>query len=554
MRLTKISVCNWKRFARPYSLALKPYTVIKGPNGFGKSSLFEAILFALTNKPPQGFNLNTVRTDPTKRAWVELELQIESEVHSLQQGALLREFGEGKSVAQLTMDGKMIAGSNGEIAQWLGQMVQMEVLSALWTADLSTSAVLQPKFFHGNLLERTLEPARLSLAYAKSARRKILMDLKTWEAQLVECDESVDTIQERLDALQGELAALLQQGYGDVPRQVLVAAMAAKDAAEALAHMERPMLGEVDLPRLKRVKQQEGALEARLQVELSKVESWVSRFDRKQLLELARMAGEGVCPICGQPVHSSPVGNLQAELDRAGFDAQLVSRLQDDLQLARSVTDATLQDYERYMQLERAVAACPQWERVLQAHDSRVQEISASIRAYQQKLRDASAMAGVRSSMEAARARLPELESMVQEIGAWISQTATAGMQQLCRMAGSMISGINARYHGLAVDDAGNFQIIVQSPDLTLNAIPVLQLSSGERVMVALCLILCMHRLFLPGMPMLFDETFAHLDVENLQRVQRLLQQQHAQILVITHDDQWPESGEGEVNQLAGAV
>ena len=66
-------------------------------------------------------------------------------------------------------------------------------------------------------------------------------------------------------------------------------------------------------------------------------------------------------------------------------------------------------------------------------------------------------------------------------------------------------------------------------------------MSNGEKTMVALALLIAIHNLFTPDIPLLFDETFSALDHENLLQVQKFLSKQDFQIFVITHDMTWEE-------------
>ncbi|MEI2420148.1 hypothetical protein V6O07_07725, partial [Arthrospira platensis SPKY2] len=88
----------------------------------------------------------------------------------------------------------------------------------------------------------------------------------------------------------------------------------------------------------------------------------------------------------------------------------------------------------------------------------------------------------------------------------------------------------------------GAYYVIIMDKNLgSVNILPVFALSSGERTLVALSMIMAVHKLFFHESPLLFDEALNALDRENLGEVKKMLMEQNMQKFIITHDQFWME-------------
>ena len=64
MFIKKLEVENWKCFEKKKIFNFEKHMLLSYRNGYGKTSIMQAIEFAIFGKAPLGFNFNTVRYDP----------------------------------------------------------------------------------------------------------------------------------------------------------------------------------------------------------------------------------------------------------------------------------------------------------------------------------------------------------------------------------------------------------------------------------------------------------------------------------------------------------
>ena len=84
----------------------------------------------------------------------------------------------------------------------------------------------------------------------------------------------------------------------------------------------------------------------------------------------------------------------------------------------------------------------------------------------------------------------------------------------------------------------------MENEDGALILNPVVKMSTGEKTIISLSLILSIHDIIVPESPLLFDESFACLDSQNLEEVKRIVRnkvEEGTQIFIITHDTTWEQ-------------
>ena len=114
MRITKLSVRDFRRY-REFEVPLSPgLTVVHGPNEAGKTTIQRALELALTRKvTTTGADIDAARpwdaTDDDARPVIRLEFEIDDEEKGTQTGSLEKQFRGAKGTVLLQVDGQTIS-------------------------------------------------------------------------------------------------------------------------------------------------------------------------------------------------------------------------------------------------------------------------------------------------------------------------------------------------------------------------------------------------------------------------------------------------------------
>ena len=530
MILNHLEVENWKCYHKRKSFDFQEHELINARNGTGKSSIFEAVFFAITGKPPVGFNLNTVRYSDKKPCRICLQFE-----HSGDQMEVERIFGGVATQAVLRVNEMVVVENVKGLDAWFANTINMKVLSILWTTNLVSSDTLSAKFFTEAILEDALQdPNRIIAEYTGKIYRA------NREVNGYNPGEILDAkqIAADLELLEGRLKSQSAVKESDVAK----ARLAEKAAQELELLKDAPeLVKNVDIPAFKRLHGKIKQLKEALAEEMSKRDSIYSAFSSVELLKILEASEKsGKCVVCGGNFDQSHKKALQDELSLAGRSELKIESLRKDLEVAGSCTPERVQLYEQWQDAQRALNACLNWKETLDEFDQENSKLWEEFNRLQSQRTLAERQAEGLKRIEGLRADILDWKCKMEVVKEWVEEATQSYTEQLMAKAGQYLANINNRYKQIAIYGK-EFVVVVENEDFALNMLPVSRLSNGEKTMVALSLLFAIHNIFVPDIPLLFDETFVALDRENLEEVQRFLSLQKTQIFVITHDQTWQE-------------
>lgn len=531
MFLRNLKVQNWKCYKNSKQWNWDQHNIINSKNGTGKSSMFQAILYALTGKVPVGFNMNTVRYDENKAAQVCIEFDMGGHQYYVE-----RNFGGNNSV-KVEVDGTVVAESVRNVDAFLNDLLDGEILRLLWTDDLvNNSNIFSVKFFTETLLDDVLRDANAVSIHYTQRIRSANKQINSYQPNT---SLNIEMIKKEMDSIKEEL----REGQRRSNDREVSAALVAKQAFERMEQLEGADKGmeNVDIPKFKRLLPQKERLEKKLKQELEKRESVYSKFSLKELEKIANeSARNGKCVLCGGSFTEGHLKTLLEEMDHTGRSEQTINELKADLAVIEGCTKERVDRYEQWLSAKQMVERVPNWKSILEAFDQKTDQLWDRLNQLQKDLSAAERDLEEGRKVEALRKDVEGFEKKKATVEVWLEDARNGYTRKVMSKAGQYLNGMNGRYKSVDIYE-GTFVVVVEDENFALNLLPVARLSGGEKTMCALSLLLGIHSIFLPEMPLLFDETFAALDDENLSQVQSFLRKLDTQIFVITHDQRWVE-------------
>ena len=547
MFIEKIELENWKCFKNKKILSFKQHELITMKNGTGKTSIFQAIIYAIWGKTPIGFNLNSIRNDeklPCRvKIWFTMKFKSSEKIHhsginNESHCTIERIFG-GNNLCELIIDDTLIAESSRAIDSYMNKFLNYKIVNQLWTMSLIDSDMLRSDFFTKSVLEDMLiEPLSL-LNHFKSKNYSLNREISRFEA-INEKILDPKAIESKMEDIKKNLQ---KQVNGDINK--------AKLASEAFEKIEKSKSKIINLEKegkdynfaneYKRLYRSKDKIKKDFELESSKISSKLSYFNLNELNKIIKFSEEsGKCLICGEAINSNHIENLRNEMKLSGRSEEKLTSLKQQLDLLDSSDIETVNFIIDYYNNMNIYNRCKNFKEIIENYNENNDKLWNDFNKLQKDYSIALKQQEELKNIQNMRSIVEENKKKIVLINNYIDNFTNYYTNEFMNKASGYLSSINSRYKQICLYEK-NFYVIVEDEELALHMLPVARLSNGEKTMCALSLLFSIHNLLVPELPLLFDETFSALDRENLYQIQQFLSKQKSQIFIITHDKQWQE-------------
>lgn len=535
MFIKSIELENWKCFAKKVKFNFKKHELINMKNGTGKTSIFQAIVFAICNKTPTGFNLNTIRNDPNKscRIFISFDLNINGQIH---EATIERIFG-GSNLSELRIDGQLICESVRSIENYMNKLLNFNIVNQLWTQSLIDSDILRDDFFTKTLLNDILKEPLYLINYYSSEIYTLNRQINSYKFdQILDINE----IQNNINYIKKKLK---NRANGEIN--------AANEALNASINLEKikykcNKLIQKGLTlelanKYKILFPQKKNIEENLQKELHKENNIYSKFNKNELKKIISLSKElNKCIICNSYFDENHEKELINKISAENRSEEKINEYKEQLKLLNNFTLDDINLIIEMYEYEKKINSCPNYKEIINNYNEENEKLWKEFEELQEKYNKALKQQEDLKKVEELKSKLIEAREKKELINNYVKDATNYYTSNLLNKATQYFQTINSRYKQICMYD-GAFHVVVEDENLSLNLLPIARLSNGEKTMYALSLLFAIHNMLAPELPLLFDETFAALDRENLEQVQKFLKQQDTQIFVITHDKNWNE-------------
>ena len=356
--INHVKMINWRAYDEREVHFSPGITFIMGANGVGKTSILEAIAYALTGEPSTVKERGKLLRDPNKLATVRLSFSVDgqtylverSQSHSRAEGAKLTRLGDGKQLAsshtRVTAQIEQLVGVSADFLQRIIYMAEGDVFRFLdkppgQALDLQIRQVL-------GLTQ--LDEFVQALGMAEKEFKDQIRGLQNLLGDLDQLGVRKDSDFERhirdMDDRREQLLADLRSGQDEITRyrrenedlerlrQLLDRALPAlqRDPDIWQTAQQRPVLGLFTYLEAQELETQSTIQQC--QVDLARLEGEQSAYqDILDILEPYTGRAETLpCPVCGKPMTSSEregiIRDIRGNMDRiAGEARELDARL-----------------------------------------------------------------------------------------------------------------------------------------------------------------------------------------------------------------------------------
>lgn len=409
-QITGMTISGFKSYEKPTELVFGNPTTITGGNGRGKTSIADAIAFAVTGLPFFGERgLDRLHNEANPDVFVQMRfLDEDGAPHELtrtrQKDRMAIQY-DGYSVRQMDLSDMF-----GEKDVFLSIFNPLYFIEELGDEGKNLLEMYLPKVSQADVLVRLSEPVRLHLekedilspeAYLRARREKIrsLEEKITYitgqrdqaAAQKQHNAERRQSLPQRYDSLQKELAGLKEKQFAGLD----VAAMNEKLMECSERYSEARRDGQTDDAKLReqltalrekiaarRVEQYQSKYTHSLAEAQTRVQALSGQYNRDAAAYKALVPGVP-CPVCRRPITEDELPKIQEELRNSA--AAVLAQGQEQQAQIKELQELDQKARETFEQFQADDLA--KWGSDAQQLESKIQQLADDTAAQTESLR-----------------------------------------------------------------------------------------------------------------------------------------------------------------------
>lgn len=527
MKIDSITIENWKCFSDSFSTNLSTVEIISMPNGSGKTSLFEAIVYGLYGKTDAKLESYQNHKGQTK---ISIEFQMNDTNYRIE-----REFPNNKAI--MYKNGEKFKQGTREIFEYMNSMVNFGITKRLWfKGDIASTEVLNFKFFKEEILaEKLKDPSKLykiynSEALAKSKQMKSLNIAETRDIKDIQSD--IDDITSRLK----EKTNVTDMQYTRAV-QVKEANVKFDSLKKSLAEINFNPIDKATIQKWNNI--DIARYEALLQEEKNKmIDAQLSAVNQNALKSIiSSNDNSGKCVVCNGEWAENRSNYIKSILAKGFRDSSIISELEEKIAFKNSISKQDIDSSLEYYRLENDSNSMPNYEDVIANFNKENDLLWDKLNELNSEKERALYNQSLIDQFNKLKKEQKDAKEKVDFLKNYLNTATEAYTSSLLSRSSEILNNLNQRYSNISIaGEEANIMVTIDDEELYVS-----QISNGEKTIVALSLVVAIRDIFTPGMPLMFDESFATLDERNNLSIMDYLKGTTEQLFVITHNKEWKE-------------
>ena len=543
MLINKIHIKNWKCFVDK-TFSFDRQNIINQPNGKGKTSLFQAIIFCLFGKRPTGFNFTTLRNDITSDCIITINFVYNDKEGVQHDVTVRRQFG-ATNVVTLKQDGVLVCSSATSVFEFMNNILPYDIISVLWApGTLQSSSILQPDFLIKSLFNYVFRDPQKIEKYYKYELFNTNKKLKSFNVppNYKKLEDRLTTVESKINDIRGRI-----KKRGSSSNHQVNMAKAAEQANKELISMNitekipinicfefRNFVRNQDVSLLKK------QIKDDIDRENSKTTSILDKLPSNIVKFIKDESEKGKCIICDSDWDMSISEKIDKLISQGKIDHNKIKNLNNKLALL-SYNKKSVDDNIRYNELSSVVSKCPNFKEIIKNYDEDNNRLWDELNSLELEQKNILRQKEEYINYIKEKKKQEEIKNKLSVVQTYISDASEYYSNTMTENGSLILNNLSPKFEQVFLDE-GEYKI--SKVNYEMNSIDLLsaaQLSSGERTLVGVSLILAAHSLFFPNIPLLFDESFSALDKEHISSLKEYFNKSSFQLFIITHDNYWIE-------------
>ena len=535
MRINSITLNNWKCFKSEVTLDFATLNIFSMPNGCGKTSVLEGILYGLYGKTEGKLENYQNHTGKTK---IAVSFEYAGDTYEVERcfGSEKSATGSKKAVLyKYTPDKEEFITGISEIFEFINNFFNYEIVKILWfKGDITDSQILSNAFFKDKILKEQLKDP---LALKKYYTSELTYKNREFKGIFIQNDiRDIDEIQAELDVIDKELEKRVN--ISDFQYNQALTSKAAHEKLQELGEVK--VLDKDIIAKWKRINLDYTTQQ--LEQELNKVEDeLLSEVGSRILSEITQMNDKHEhCVICGGKWEEER-GNYIKDILHKGFkDNTKIVALREEINFKGQYTLEQIQTSENVIQLTKTANACPNWQDIIAKYQQENNQLLNAQLQLRNELNNAIRNEETKKRYDELKREIDDVKAKLDYVKDYIEKSVIFHTQQLLDKSNELLTSLNSSYSDIHFDDETG-EVVVKKNTRNL---PISVMSRGEKTLVAFSLIWTIRNLMLGSMPLFFDESFAALSENNIGALLGFFANHTTiQTFVVSHSKQLTERG-----------
>lgn len=547
MKLKSLSMTNWKCYKFKTVLFEDKMNFYNQRNGFGKSSIFEAIIYAMYGVMPA--NTNQLKNKIEDPIIIELILEDESG-NTIGVKRETISATSKKLFYKRPLETEWTAVSSKQMDEFISSFAgTKDLFPLIWSKEpIYTSSVLSIDYIKDKVFAKDFEEAD---TIAKRVREDRGYNLKREKSILGHIENRIDSIDEEIEQIKREISEL-ETSLKETPYKksgLLDKAIAVLEARERFI---RDFSGytPVDKPSISRyeyLKMREDRNQATIKNFIPKnkeLESLISKFNKQYVNSiLEENYNDGRCPICGGDYsieHEFGMG-LTDVFDMLNSRTTLVDfeEAKREIEELSAYSPDDILKSKEYYKVEELADSLPNPEEIIEQDKKVNDQLWIDYNEKKKILAELERIKEFVSEYIAIQDIKKKDSDIIAAIETWKNEKTNNMISFVLNKATDIMSRIDQKYMRVyySLEDKC-FQVVICEDD-QIKVLAHSLLSAGERSVLALALTLSYRTLVakknhIPGFFML-DESLSALDKDHLEKAIEVLNDEEIQTLLINH-------------------